>query len=120
MGTVCMIMNRSTMVRAAGRGASSLIGLVGALFLCALILPFPAASAVNVTQFHNHLSRDGIYVDPAFTPANAAALVRDTNFNGTIAGSVYAQPLYIEGGPQGRPVIIAVTESNYVYSLDAI
>ena len=45
-------------------------------------------------------------------------LTRDLNFNGTISGNVYAQPLYIEGGPNG-PMIIAVTESNNVYALDA-
>ena len=33
-------------------------------------------------------------------------------------GNVYAQPLYIEGGPSG-PVVIAVTESNNVYALNA-
>src|SRR5205814_6687656 len=48
----------------------------------------------------------------------AANLVRDLNFNGTISGNVYAQPLYIEGGTNG-PMIIAVTESNNVYALDA-
>ena len=75
---------------------------------------------VNVTQHHNHLSRDGLYIDPAFTPANVANLTRDTNFNGSIVGNVYAQPLYIEGGPRGRAVVIAVTESNNVYALDAV
>lgn len=78
-----------------------------------------ANGQVNVTMHHNHLSRDGLYIDPAFTPSNAANLTRDTNFNGTIAGDVYAQPLYIEGGPRGRAVVIAVTESNNVYALDA-
>src|SRR6266540_2004279 len=73
---------------------------------------------VNVTQEHNHLSRDGLYIDPAFTPANAANLTRDLTFNGTISGNVYAQPLYVEGGPNG-PMVIAVTESNNVYALDA-
>src|SRR6266542_6862469 len=73
---------------------------------------------VNVTQEHNHLSRDGLYIDPAFTPANAANLTRDLNFNGTISGNVYAQPLYVEGGSNG-PMIIAVTESNNVYALNA-
>src|SRR5437870_9977772 len=72
---------------------------------------------VNVTQFHNHDSRDGLYVDAAFTPAAAAGLTRDLNFDGTIVGNVYAQPLYIEGGPSG-PMIIAVTESNNVYALN--
>ena len=41
------------------------------------------------------------------------------NFDGTIVGNVYAQPLYIEGGPNG-PMVIAVTESNNVYALDAV
>lgn len=78
-----------------------------------------AQADVNVTQHHNHLSRDGLYVDPAFTPANVAKLARDAAFNGSITGNVYAQPLYIEGGPRGRAVVIAVTESNNVYALDA-
>jgi len=73
-----------------------------------------------VTQFHNHDSRDGLYVDSAFTPSAAANLTRDMNFDGTIVGNVYAQPLYIDDGPGGRPTIIAVTESNNVYALDAV
>ena len=73
---------------------------------------------VNVIQEHNNLSRNGLYIDAAFTPAAAAGLTRDLNFDGTISGNVYAQPLYIEGGPSG-PMIIAVTESNNVYALNA-
>jgi hypothetical protein len=84
-----------------------------------LLAAVPANGAVNVTEHHNHDSRDGLYIDPAFTPAAAANLKRDTNFNGTITGNVYAQPLYIEGGPGGRAMIIAVTESDNVYALDA-
>src|SRR6266581_2484042 len=73
---------------------------------------------VNVTQEHNNASRNGVYIDAAFTPSAAANLTRDLSFNGTISGNVYAQPLYIEGGPNG-PMIIAVTESNNVYALNA-
>ena len=80
--------------------------------LAGLLAVIPASGAVNVTEHHNHDSRDGLYVDPAFTPAAAANLKRDTNFNGAISGNVYAQPLYIEGGPGGRAMIIAVTESE--------
>jgi PQQ enzyme repeat len=87
----------------------------------AILSAIPAANAqVNVTQFHNHDSRDGLYVDSAFTPGAAANLTRDLNFDGTIVGGVYAQPLYIDDGPGGRPTIIAVTESNNVYALDAV
>jgi hypothetical protein len=85
--------------------------------LWAAILPTNAQ--VNVTQYHNHSSRDGLYIDPAFTQSAAANLTRDLNFDGTIVGNVYAQPLYVEGGPNG-PMIIAVTESNNVYALDAM
>jgi outer membrane protein assembly factor BamB len=92
----------------------SLSLIVALLWTAAL----PANAQVNVTQEHNHLSRDGLYIDPAFTPANAANLTRDLNFNGTISGNVYAQPLYIEGGPNG-PMVVAVTESNNVYALNA-
>jgi hypothetical protein len=72
-----------------------------------------AKAQVNVTREHNHLSRDGLYIDSAFTPSAAANITRDLNFNGVISGNVYAQPLYIEGGPNG-PMVIAVTESNNV------
>ena len=96
--------------------------LISSLSLTVILLwtaVLPANSQqVNVTQEHNHLSRDGLYIDPAFTPANAANLTRDLNFNGTISGNVYAQPLYIEGGPNGA-MVIAVTESNNVYALNA-
>src|SRR5207249_1592519 len=74
---------------------------------------------VNVTQEHNNLSRDGLYIDAGFTLSAAANLTRDLNFDGTIVGNVYAQALYIEGGPNG-PMIIAMTESNNVYALDAV
>ena len=55
---------------------------------------------------------------PAFTPGNAANLARDMGFNGAVVGNVHAQPLYIEGGPNG-PMIIVVTASNNVYALHA-
>src|SRR5438552_1082541 len=101
----------------AGRMKSSIriFSLLVASFLGAVL---PAYAQVNVTQEHNNVSRDGVYIDAAFTPSAAANLTRDLNFNGTISGNVYAQPLYIEGGPNG-PMVIAVTESNNVYALNA-
>ena len=52
--------------------------------LCGFV---PHVSAqVNVTQKNNNPSRDGLYIDPLFTPGNAANLVRDLNFDGTIVG----------------------------------
>src|SRR5262245_10622914 len=97
--------------------AFSILSVVVFCFWSAVV---PANGQVNVTQFHNHDSRDGLYVDSSFTLSAAANLARDLNFDGTIAGNVYAQPLYIEGRPDGRSAIIAVTESNNVYALDAL
>jgi hypothetical protein len=91
------------------------LSLIVILFWTAIL---PANAQVNVTQKNNNPSRDGHYVDAAFTPGNAASLTRDTNFNGTISGNVHAQPLYIEGGQNG-PMVIVVTASNNVYALHA-
>jgi outer membrane protein assembly factor BamB len=91
---------------------------VVAIFGIAVLSGAEVNAQVNVTQEHNNPSRDGVYVDAGFTLSAAANLTRDLNFSGTISGNVYAQPLYIEGGPNGS-MIIAVTESNNVYALDA-
>ena len=99
------------------RGLPCVLGFVS-LCLASSMAQSPGNS-VNVTQHHNNLARTGLYLDPAFTTANAAGLARDLAFNGSIAGAVYAQPLYIEGGPGGLAVVIVVTESNRVYALNA-
>jgi hypothetical protein len=80
------------------RFISSFLILVASLWT---VLPRTIAQ-VNVTQEHNNPSRDGVYIDPAFRSSAAANLTRDLDFDGTISGNVYAQPLYIEGGPRGR------------------
>ena len=90
----------------------------GVVCLCVAIASVNAQ--VNVTQFHNHPSRDGLYIDSAFTQSAAANLTRDLSFDGSIVGNVHAQPLYIDKGSGGRPMIITVTESNNVYALDAL
>ncbi len=95
----------------------SISSLVAAGLWSAIV---PTNAQVNITQYHNHSSRDGLYIDGAFTPSAAANLARVLDFEGTIVGNVYAQPLYIEGGPGGRAMVIAVTESNNVYALDAV
>ncbi len=87
--------------------------------LCIALLSGAEADAqVNVTQEHNSATRDGVYIDAGFTLSGAPNLTRDLDFNGAISGNVYAQPLYIEGGLNG-PMVIAATESNNVYALNA-
>jgi hypothetical protein len=87
--------------------------------LCAAVLSAVVPNAsVNVTQHHNHDSRDGLYIDRKFTQAAAVGLRRDLGFDGTISGNVYSQPLYVENGPSGGAMVIVTTESNNIYALD--
>jgi outer membrane protein assembly factor BamB len=81
----------------------------------------PATFVQDVTQHHRLDSRSGLYLDPLFTQAAAANLTRDLNFNGTIVGNVYAQPLFLDStsSPIG-PIVIVATESNNVYALNAV
>ncbi len=75
-------------------------------------------TAASVLQFHHDINRDGFYLEPALTAATAATVHRDTTFDGTISGNVYAQPLYVANGPAGKGAIYAVTENDNVYALD--
>src|SRR5438445_10279869 len=95
----------------------SISSLVVAVLSTAIV---SANGQVNVTQYHNHSSRDGLYIDPAFTQGAAGNLTRDLGFDCTIVGDVYAQPLYVDNGPNGRPTIIVVIELNNVYAPDAV
>ena len=90
----------------------SISGFVAVGLWSAIVL---TNAQVNVTEYHNSSKRDGLYIDSAFTQPAAANLTRDMNFDDTIVDNVYAQPLYIEGGP----IVIAVTESNNVSALNA-
>jgi hypothetical protein len=96
---------------------SILSAVVSGFCVVVLSTVVPANASINVTQHHNHDSRDGLFVDPIFRLSAAANLTRDANFNGTISGDVYAQPLYVEDGPGGITMVIVVTESNNVYAL---
>jgi hypothetical protein len=77
-------------------------------------------TGANVLQHHKNLSRDGLYVDPAFTKARAAMIHKDANFNATIKGATYAQALYFEGAAGGKNLVIAATMQNEVSAFDAM
>jgi hypothetical protein len=82
-------------------------------------LPIGArAASASVLEHHGNPSRDGLYVDPAFSDAALATMHRDTTFAGTVVGAVYAQPLYVEHGPNGREAFIVATEENHLTALD--
>jgi hypothetical protein len=79
-----------------------------------------ASVRASVLEHHNHPSRDGVYVDAAFTPARAATMHIDSSFaNAALAGPVYGQPLYLAANAAGPDLVIAATEQNHVYGFDA-
>jgi len=53
------------------------------VFCITVLSRFEANAQVNVRQEHNNASRDGVYVDAAFTLSAATNLTRDLNFDGT-------------------------------------
>jgi outer membrane protein assembly factor BamB len=74
----------------------------------------------SVLQYHNSATRDGVYIEPALTRSVAARLHRDSTFRVALAGPTYAQPLFwAAAGPGDRDLLLAVTEQNRVYAVDA-
>ncbi len=74
----------------------------------------PIALATSVLEHHGGPSRAGVYPRAA-VPGGALHL--DPAFHATVDGFIYAQPLYLDQG--GPDLVIAVTEQNKVYALDA-
>ena len=69
---------------------------------------------------HNHLNRDGVYVDPVVTKAAAATMHVDATFAGaTYTGSVTAQPLYLAGAGAVPDLVIVATNINHVIAFNA-
>jgi hypothetical protein len=83
------------------------------------VAPSPVPEAA-VLQHHNNATRSGLYVVPGFTRAAAAGLHREPAFHARLQGPTYAQPLFWAAAHSGdRDLIIAVTEQNRVYAVDA-
>lgn len=80
---------------------------------------------IAITTFGVDGSRDSLYVDAAFTKAKLAAiqagggLKPDSTFAPKITGKVYASPLFLENGLNGKDILFVATEENNVYAIDA-
>jgi hypothetical protein len=91
--------------------------VVAAAFLAAV--HGAAAQEGSVLTYHGDASRSGNFVVPALTWEKARGLHRDRAFDGRVAGHLYAQPLYWRPpGPQAG-VLLAATEDNVVFAVDA-
>jgi hypothetical protein len=74
----------------------------------------PIASATSVLELHGGPSRAGVY---PLAGVAGGALRLDPAFHAGVDGFIYAQPLFLDLG--GSDLVIAVSEKNKVYALDA-
>ncbi len=91
------------------------------LLAAALLIPLMSEHLISgdVLQHHRNSRRTGMYVDRRITRTTAAMIHRDKTFSALLPGPTYAQPLYIEDGPNEKAAIIVVTEQNDVLALSA-
>jgi outer membrane protein assembly factor BamB len=74
----------------------------------------------SVLQYHNHATRDGVYVDAALTKAAVMNLHVDPSFAmATYAAPAYAQPLYLAGAGSVPDLVIQATNQNHVIGFHA-
>jgi hypothetical protein len=92
---------------------------------CGTVAAINTDTAQSVLQRNKHGNRDGNFVEPTLTTAMAGKMALDTGFapkltaqTSSAGNNVWASPLYLQNGPGGKGVYIAVTTGNDVYALD--
>ncbi len=111
----------------AGRDLRALLDACDALMPAASIQPVPvsldAAQRISVTTFHYDLARTGWNAkERVLTPRNVEKSRFGRLWHTPLDGQVYAAPLVVTGGRvvgSAGDAVIAVTENNTVYALDA-
>ncbi len=79
----------------------------------------------SVLMHHNHINRDGFFIDAKLTKAAAATMHNDPNFTAAISGKAYATPLFVAAGVVpalngGKGAVFVATETDDVYALDEL
>ncbi len=91
-----------------------------ALFAAAAIAWGLSAHAdPSVLTYHGEAARSGHFVVAGLTWDRARSIHLDPNFHAELSGRLYAQPLYWQPPGSGPGLLIAVTQTNVVYALDA-
>jgi hypothetical protein len=73
---------------------------------------------VAVLERNKHPSRDGNFTQPLLMKAKVATMAADAAFKATFNGAMWASPLYLDQGPGGKGIFIAVTTGNDIFALD--
>jgi hypothetical protein len=75
--------------------------------------------AQSVTTYHGSLDRAGNFVVPRLNWESARRVHLDPGFQPRFSGHLYAQPLYWQPPGAASAELIAATESDTVYAIDA-
>ncbi len=98
-------------------------GMMKRLILTLMLAAVPAWGATptdtTVAFYHGSPDRAANYVVPGLNWQSAIKVHRVQGFNGKIEGHSYAQALYWRPPGTERGLIVAATESDIVYALDA-
>lgn len=79
----------------------------------------PARADPSVLTYHGDSERSGRLTVSGLTWDRARSLHLDPAFHAELSGHVYAQPLYWQPPGSSPALLIAVTEDDVVYALDA-
>lgn len=90
-----------------------------AMVAMAALLTSPGVRAQSILNYHGAPNRSGTYTVPHLTWERAAGLHADPDFDGRVAGHIYAQPLFWHFPQINRKLVVLATEDNVVYALDA-
>lgn len=90
---------------------------------CIALFTAPLQAQVNVTTYHNDISRTGANTqETILTPANVNSTTFGKLFSVAVDGAVYSQPLYLSNvaiGGGTHNVVYVATEHDSVYAIDA-
>ena len=80
--------------------------------------PIIPETGASVLTRNGHITRDGYFTEPTLTKAAVKTMAMDMAFKATFTGNMMASPLYLEQGPNGKGVFIAVTTNKDIFALD--
>jgi hypothetical protein len=95
------------------------IALAGIIISSALASRPATAQEQSVLTYHGDESRSGNFVVPALTVNKAHSVHLDSTFDASVAGHLYAQPLYWRAPGSKTATLLTASESNVVQAFDA-
>jgi PQQ enzyme-like repeat protein len=92
--------------------------------LMAIVFALQISSAIaeddSVLTYHRDVGRSGHFVIPALTWEKARSLRLDSTFDASVAGPLYAQPLFWHPSGTDKGILFVATADDVVQAIDAM